>query len=74
VGREAELEAELKASMGRVARNLSPLVEGRDLSPVFMEEVHAAAEEGELRRFFDAVAYLLAALGEASPQRREDGF
>jgi hypothetical protein len=60
--------------MERIAGNLSRLVEGRDLSPVFMEEVHAAAEEGELQRFFDAVAYLLAALGEASPQRREDGF
>jgi hypothetical protein len=48
----------------KIARNLSPLAEGRDLSPVYMEEVHAAAEEGEVQRFFDAVTYLLAALGE----------
>jgi hypothetical protein len=51
--------------MERIARNLARLVEGREISPVFMEEVHAAAEIGDTQRFFDAVAYLLAALGEA---------
>jgi len=51
--------------MERIARNLSPLAEERELSPVFMEEVHQAAQEGEVQRFFDAVAYLLAALREA---------
>jgi hypothetical protein len=63
--------------MERIARNLSPLAEERDLSPVFMEEVHAAAEVGEVQRFFDAVAYLLAALGErhsSAPESDEDGF
>jgi hypothetical protein len=54
--------------MQRIARNLSRLTRGRSLPQVYVEEL-GAAEEGELGRFFDAVAYLLAALKE----RRGDG-
>jgi hypothetical protein len=65
--------------MERITRNLECLSASRGLSPIYLDEVRAAAQEaektGESARYFLAVDYILAALREkrlASLQGPED--
>jgi hypothetical protein len=51
--------------MERIANNLARLSLERKLDPVYLDELDAAAQDGDEQRFLDGVSYLLAALGEA---------